>query len=204
MRAPTLVITLDDDTSLVQQVQQGQVAAYGHLVSKYQDRVYNTCYRICGNAEAARDLSQDTFLKAMESIERFEGRSRFYTWLFRIAVNLSLSYRRKAKGTSAVSIHGDQGEWELDSQAAGLRGGQDDASDPSRRMVRREQQRAVRAAIDDLDPEHRAIIVLKDIESFDYAQIAEVLELPIGTVKSRLHRARMALKEKLKPWMADE
>lgn len=203
MRAPTLATTLDD-AALVEQAQQGEMSAYGQLVAKYQDRIYNACYRLCGDAESARDLAQETFLKAMEAIGRFEGKSQFYTWLFRIAVNLSISHRRKAKRSATVSIDGPDGsKREFESQAAGLRGPRSGSPDPSGRMMRHERQEAVQAAIDSLEPEHRVVIVLRDVESFDYDQIAEILEVPTGTVKSRLHRARMALREKLRPWMTD-
>jgi RNA polymerase sigma-70 factor, ECF subfamily len=202
LRAPSLAIPFDD-AFLVQQVQQGEMAAYGQLVAKYQDRVYNACLRICGDPECARDLTQETFLKAMEAIGRFEGKSGFYTWVFRIAVNLCLSQRRKAGQATTVSIHQDSGDWDLNGQAAGLRVRRDTSGDPSRPIFQRECQEAVRAAIDSLEPEHRAVVVLKDVESLDYSRIAEILNVPTGTVKSRLHRARMELREKLRSYMAD-
>jgi RNA polymerase sigma-70 factor (ECF subfamily) len=141
----------------------------------------------------------------MESIDRFEGKSRFYTWLFRIAVNLSISHRRKARRTRTFSIDGSDGaKTAFEDQAAGLRGSNPGPPDPSGRIIQRERKQAVQEAINSLDPEHRAVIVLRDMESFDYQQIAEILEVPTGTVKSRIHRARMMLREKLRSWMVDK
>lgn len=191
-----------EDAVLVEQTRQGDVSAFARLVSKYQDRVFNTCCRVCGHAEDARDLTQEAFLQAFKAIDTFGQRSGFYTWLFRIAVNLSISHRRRNRHGIRLSLHdADDGEY-VGGQAAGLlrhpRGG-GSTDNPSGPMQERETREAVMAALESLEDEFRAVIVLRDIEGFDYRQIAEILDVPPGTVKSRLHRARMALREKLAP-----
>jgi len=185
-----------EDAVLVRQVQGGDLQAFAQLVEKYQDRVHNACLRICGDVEAARDLTQDAFVKALESIERFRGKSAFFTWIYRIAVNLALSHRRKDRTRNVLSLDA-------------MRDGQDEgaplvqfiadpaASDPSSEAALAETHDRVLAAIGTLDPEHRAALVLRDVEGLDYQQIADVLELPVGTVKSRIFRARSTLRDRL-------
>jgi len=192
-----------EDLALVEQTQQGDMAAFARLVNKYQDRVYNTCWRLCGHVEDARDLTQEAFLHALQAIDAFRNKAGFYTWLFRIAVNLSISHRRKHQRTLKLSLHDDDGSHVLESQAAGLvrRTGTVRNDDPAGDVEMRETHRAVVKALDELDDEYRAVLVLKDVESFDYQQIADILEIPIGTVKSRIHRARMAMRERLAPVM---
>lgn len=202
--ASTPVIALDD-AILVERAQRGEMDAFGQLVAKYQDRIYNAIYRIAGGPEEAGDLTQETFLKAMASIGRFRHQSGFYTWLFRIAMNQSISARRKRQRRSTVSLSGPDGDWELDDQAAGLRAGSNrESTDPSERILRRERADLVESGLQSLDPEQRIILVMRDMESMDYATIGEILEVPVGTVKSRLHRARMALREKLRPMFEQE
>lgn len=192
-----------EDAHLVEQVQAGRVEAYGELVRKYQDRVFNACWRICGNLEDARDLTQDAFIKGLEGIASFRQQSGFYTWIFRVAVNLTLSHRRKRKRRKTVSL--DQAVGSGGSQAQELvRRVQDhDARDPQHETSEAELQAATLNALQQLEHDHRAMIVLRDIEGLDYAEIAEVLEVPAGTVKSRLYRARMRLRELVKTVLPD-
>ena len=199
-----------EDAALVRKIQEGDVDAFEHLVLKYQDRVYNICLRTVGHAEDARDLAQETFLKAFDAISRFEHKSSFYTWLFRIAVNLSISSRRRDRKIKMLSLSGgDDGEPGLESrlantdQAARLRGEVRDSEmlEPPEELKRRETQQAVAGALRQLDEDQRVILVLRDIESLDYKAIAEILDLPLGTVRSRLHRARLAMRDLLRPVM---
>lgn len=188
-----------DDAALVELTRQGDMSAYSRLIEKYQDRIYNVCWRLCGNVEDARDLTQDVFLKALEAVRRFEQRSQFYTWLYRIAVNQSISHRRKARPTLRL-VSQEDGEPFVGGQAAGLmRQAGSSAGDPAEGAEKKEMHRLVLKALDEMDDEQRSILVLRDMESLDYQQIADVLEIAPGTVKSRLHRARMALREKLLP-----
>lgn len=179
-----------DDTTLVGQVQSGRVAAFAQLVQRYQDRVYNTCRRMCGSDEDAHDLTQDTFFKAYRSIGLFQQKSAFYTWLFRIAVNLSLTHRKKhrLRVVSQLTDHDPVSNRVAGSQAA--TGG-------ASRTVTAETREQVSAALASIDADHRAVLVLRDIEECDYEQIAGILEIPKGTVKSRVHRARVALRDAL-------
>jgi len=197
--APTTTspITLED-ALLVRQAQDGDVGAFGRLVSRYQDRVVNICWRICGNLEDAQDLAQETFLHALEKIASYRFEAGFYTWLFRIAVNLALSHRRKARRVT-LSLHNGDGKWMGELQKDGRTGRESAAADePLSRLAARELQGRVVEGLDRLEDDYRAIIVLRDIESLDYQQIAEVLDINLGTVKSRLHRARLALRDELR------
>lgn len=190
-----------EDLALVGQTQQGDMAAFARLVVKYQDRIYNTCWRLCGNVEDARDLTQDAFLRALQAIGTFQSRAGFYTWLFRIAVNLSIAHRRKNRHAVTLSLHDGDGTRLIDSQASELvrRTGPMRSHDPAVALETREAHRVLLQVLDELDDEHRTVLILRDVESFDYQEIAEILDVPAGTVKSRLHRARMALREKLTP-----
>jgi RNA polymerase sigma-70 factor (ECF subfamily) len=185
-----------EDAELVARVQRGESQAYAELVRRYQDRVFNTCWRICGHLEDARDLTQEAFLKAFESLHAFRGDSGFFTWIFRVAVNLSLTHRRNAKRRRTISF--DQAAHPDGTQAEELvrharRVEPDDA--PSQG----ELHAAVLRAMQTLDEEQRAVVVLRDIEGFDYHEIGEILRIPAGTVKSRLFRARSALQKAMQP-----
>ncbi len=179
------------DVELVRQAQSGVRAAFDALVVRYQDRIYNACYRMCHDPTDAADLAQTAFMKAFEGLRRFETRASFYTWLFRIAFNVTMSHRRSA-GRRPRSLDDPQGG----GTPAGERvtAGTEDAGAAAERAELRER---VAAALAQLEPEYRAAVVLKDIEDLDYAAIAEILEVPIGTVKSRIHRGRMMLRDLL-------
>ena len=197
-----------EDVELVERVKQGQTEAYGELVRRYQDRVFNACWRICGHLEDARDLTQEAFLKAFEGLGNFRQQSGFYTWIFRVAVNLSLSHRRNLHRRRTVSLDaasaGTLAE-ELvkrESPRAAVRDESDD--DPTRGLGEAELHAAVAGALQTLDDDHRAVIVLRDIEGFDYQEIATILQIPPGTVKSRLFRARIALQKAIAPAISRE
>lgn len=200
--SPPAAKNVADDAELVGQACAGDMMAFGRLVSKYQDRLVNTCWRICGNLDDAEDLAQEALIKAMGAIGSFEQRSRFYTWLFRIAVNVSISYRRKRGRTPVLLLHQQDGDWsqEVESGQPAGRSGQG-MDDPSARLVRDEAEKRLAAALDQLDDDHRVAVILRDIEGLDYHQIAEIIEVPAGTVKSRIHRGRMELRERLRPFM---
>lgn len=185
-----------EDAEVVARCREGDREAFARLVAKYQDRVFNACLRVCGHRDDAADLTQEAFLRALASIERFGDRAGFYTWVFRIAMNLAIDRGRRRKR---------HGERSLDNPGRRDTGGgyalriESRTPPPSHGLDQEEQQAAVAAALERLEPDHRAVIVLRDIEDCDYAEIAEVLEIPIGTVKSRLFRARVALRELLAP-----
>ncbi len=182
-----------EDAELIQKIKAGQTEAYGTLVRKYQDRLFNTCWRICGHLEDARDLTQEAFLKAYESLADFRRQSGFYTWLYRIAVNLALSHRRNAARRRVVSLEQDAGVTGTQAEGLARRVGRASHDDPARAASEAELQGCVTRALHALDDDHRAVIVLRDVEGLNYQEIGEILEIPPGTVRSRLHRARLAL-----------
>jgi RNA polymerase sigma-70 factor (ECF subfamily) len=137
----------------------------------------------------------------MQNVARFEGKSTLYTWLFRIAINLAISHRRSSQYRAAVTLDGDADEEDsVNRQAAGLRRQltQDTEADPGVSADRRLEYERLMAALARLEPEFKAVIVLRDVEECDYEKMAAILEVPIGTIKSRLFRARGALREALK------
>ncbi len=189
-----------DEADLIERCRHGDTTAYGRLVREYQDRVFNVCWRMCGNRADAEDLTQEAFVKALMSIGRFDGRSRFYTWLFRIAVNLTISALRKKKRRPTQSL--DAGGSKRDGEDSGPRlvdGLASNDDRPEERVMDRETQGIVLEALGSLEEEYRCVITLRDLESFSYEEIADILEVPTGTIKSRLHRARLALRRKLGP-----
>lgn len=193
-----------EDAELVVRVQQGRTEAYGELVRRYQDRVFNACWRICGHLEDARDLTQEAFLKAFEGLGSFRQQSGFYTWIYRVAVNLSLSHRRNLHRRRTVSL--DAGPAAEGMQTDGLvkRARDESDDDPARAPGEAELHAAVAHALQSLEDDHRAVIVLRDIEGFDYQEIAAILQIPPGTVKSRLFRARIALQQAIDPALTRE
>lgn len=186
----------------IEATRKGDGSAFGRLAERYQDRVFNVCLRIVGGRAAAEDLTQEAFLKAFASITRFDGRAAFYTWLYRIAVNLCMSAKRKGSRTS-YSLDADRSPADRRAGRAGD-GLTDPSCSPHDAAERREQHELVLAALAELDDDHRAVVILRDIESLDYAEIAEILKVPAGTVKSRLHRARLALRERLASILGNE
>jgi RNA polymerase sigma-70 factor (ECF subfamily) len=190
----------EQDKLLLAQLNRGHWAAMEALVHRYQDRLYSTVFRIVNHQDDAADLVQETFVKAMQNLAKFEGKSSLYTWLFRIAVNLSLSHRRSRQYRDATTLDaGEDDGQRLNQQAAGLRLqlAQTTEQDPADAAALHIDHQHVLAALTTIEPEHRAMIILRDIEDCDYEQIAEIIQIPIGTVKSRLFRARAALREAL-------
>ncbi|MFZ0034753.1 MAG: sigma-70 family RNA polymerase sigma factor [Sedimentisphaerales bacterium] len=186
-----------DDAVLVQQSRQGDSAATERLIRKYQNRIYNAILRICANPDDAAELTQDTFVKVIENIDKFEGRSSFYTWVFRIGVNLTLNYCQRSVRLGLKSLD-DVEDNEQDNGAAGMLKeilADDSLPDPAVVAQNKELCKIVVKALRKLDDAQRAVLVLRDIEGMNYAQIAEVLGIELGTVRSRLSRARTSLRE---------
>ena len=179
---------MNDDAQLIDQTLAGHSAAFGQLVQKYQDRLYNTVVHVAGNAEDARDVVQDAFVQAFLKLDTFQGSSAFYTWLYRIAFNVAATHRRRRRPTQSIE------------HAREISGSEprDNGDDPNETLQRKECCLQVRQAIGQLSEEHRTVIVLREIDGCCYETIAEILDLPIGTVRSRLHRARLQLREELK------
>ena len=184
-----------DDQFLVTQAQQGDSAALAKLILRYQDRIFNTILKICGNYQDAAELTQETFVKLIEKIGTFKGQSSFYTWLFRVAVNLTLNYckrRGKIKYISLDKLVGAEGQTGKKEFVSFLK--DKSAFDPAELTEKKEVEEILLAALARLEDKYRAIIVLRDIEDMSYEQIAEALDIELGTVKSRLSRSRMRLR----------
>jgi RNA polymerase sigma-70 factor, ECF subfamily len=179
-----------DEQGLINACRAGKTEAYGVLVRRYQDRLFPTVLRLTGCAEDAHDLIQEAFLKAYEKLGRFHGESCFYTWVYRIAVNLALSGRRRKRPWLSLS-EGPNGELTEPS-------GDPKESDPSLPLERAERERIVQDALNALAPDHRAVVVMKEYDGLRYEEIAAVLGIPVGTVRSRLHRARCELRDRLR------
>ena len=184
-----------EDRRLIAECLAGRTAAFGDLVRRYQDRLFNAVFRVVENADDAADVVQDAFINAYQSLNSFKGDSEFFTWLYRIAFNAAISLRRKRK--VVLRLDGEDGEKGAEPA---------DPSDlvrPGLALERAEEDAHLVAALNRLSPEHRAVLVLKDLEDQKYEEIAEVLDVPIGTVRSRLHRARLELRDLLGPGRSD-
>ena len=186
-----------DDHTLIRLVLEGNTSAFDVIVRRYNTKVYSLAYRLLNSVEDAEDVAQDTFSQAFKGLVSFRGTSKFYTWLFRITYNLAISQRRKRKPALSLNSQTDsQGEITLPS---------DDAS-PMKNMEDEEGKTLMDRALGLLSLDHRAGLVLKEIEGFSYEEIALSLGVPVGTVRSRLHRARLELRailEKLDKERAD-
>ena len=186
-----------DDHTLIRLVLEGNTSAFDVIVRRYNTKVYSLAYRLLNSVEDAEDVAQDTFSQAFKGLGSFRGTSKFYTWLFRITYNLAISQRRKRKPALSLNSQTDsQGEITFPS---------DDAS-PMKNMEDEEGKTLMDKALGLLSLDHRAGLVLKEIEGFSYEEIALSLGVPVGTVRSRLHRARLELRailEKLDKERAD-
>lgn len=188
--------TGQDDENLVREAMSGVPEAFDGLVERYQDRVYGLIHRMVGDREKAMDLTQEVFLKAWRGLPGFGGQSAFYTWLYRIAHNVVVSAARGEASRPRLSSLDRPRPSEAD-EGRGL-DVEDQAPRPSDRLLTEECRSLILAAIGDLPTDFREIIVLRDMQDHGYEEIAEFLDIPVGTVRSRLHRARMELKDRLR------
>jgi RNA polymerase sigma-70 factor, ECF subfamily len=185
---------VSDDAQLIEQALGGHAEAFGQLVLKYQDRLFNTIFHVVGHAEDARDIVQEAFVQAFLKLESFRRQSAFYTWLYRIAFNAAMTHKRRRRPTVSVDRLKETGNMEMP----------DNDCNPTEELERKERCGQVRHAIAQLAEDHRAVLVLREIDGCCYETIAEVLDLPIGTVRSRLHRARLQMREQLKEMLTGE
>ena len=184
------------DAELVRQAQTGDTAAFDQLVSRYRSRIFGMIYNMVHNEQDAWDLSQDSFLKAWKSIARFRGQSSFYTWLYRIVMNVTIDAMRKKQVKGGGAEFNDEIQLkEIDPASRTV--SHADAL-PHERMEQKEIRGRIVAAIAQLSPEHRAVILMKEIEDMQYHEIAESLGCSIGTVMSRLFYARKKLQNLLR------
>lgn len=169
----------------------GDTESFGLLVRKYQDRLYNGMVQILRNESEAEDVVQDAFVLAFSKLDSFQGKSAFFTWLYRIAYNVAITRLRRRK--RGVSLDGGDASVRLDFPDSGPL--------PNDTIEKREEAVQLYDALDRLSSEHRSILVLREMEELDYDAIAEILDLPVGTVRSRLHRARIRLRDLLEKVM---
>jgi len=185
----------------VEAIRAGDHSAWSELLSGYQDRLFSVCLRMLGDREMAADLTHDAMIRVMENIERYDGRAKLSTWVIRITMNLCLSKLRSEKHRRHASLEGMAG-----GRSRGKSGSDRDGApqrfEPADRepgtvsgVESGEQARFVAEALQEIPPEYRAILVLRDVQGLDYEQIAESLDIRLGTVKSRIFRARAALRQ---------
>lgn len=177
------------DHQLIDLCLAGRTDAFGELVLRYQDRLYNSLVRMLGSGPDARDVAQEAFVTAFEKLDTFRREAAFYSWLYRIAYNTAISRRRKRRATLSV----DQLKEATGSEPTDP----NDSNDPSYDLHTSERQQLVRDALNDLAPEFRDVLILKEMDGLRYDEIAEIIDIPIGTVRSRIHRARHEMKQKL-------
>lgn len=188
----------DADLAVVRQVQAGDVAAFDRLISKYRERVFGIIYHLTSNREDAADLTQDTFIKAFQSIQRFGGQSSFFTWLYRIAVNSTLSHLRKSRLRSFFSLERVDSDEPVSREIiAALT----DKTGVDRDSYVRELQEKLNEAMQKLSIKHRTVVTLFEIDGLGHQEIAEVMNCSVGTVRSRLHYAKQLLQAELQPYM---
>jgi RNA polymerase sigma-70 factor (ECF subfamily) len=179
----------DDDRRLIAACLGGNRDAYGELVSRYYARLYNAVYRLVDHPDDAADVVQDAFLNAYQSLHTFKGEAEFFTWLYRIAFNTTISLKRRKRANVSLDVGGPEGVIDPADSSEYVR--------PGAAFERQEEELQLQTALTRLSHEHREVLVLKDIEGMKYEQIAQILGVPVGTIRSRLHRARLELRELL-------
>jgi RNA polymerase sigma-70 factor, ECF subfamily len=189
------VTQAETDEQLVRKSQEDDERAFGELVSRYESKVYSLALKMLRNPEDAEDVLQDTFLRAYRGIKSFKGNSTFSTWIYRITANSALMRLRKRQ-LPTVSID-DADEREAPINIA------DWAPGPVEQVLNQETQAAMTEAIDALPPEFRQVFVLRDIEELSNAEVAEVLDISVAAVKSRLHRARLKVRNRLATYFTE-
>lgn len=194
--AGTVKVDTLSDKELVEQARNGNQDAFSQLVIRYQDRVINIVAQRISDRESAYDIAQEVFIKAFRGLAGFKSQSGFYTWLYRIAINTTLSYRRKVRRHGSMlsldrPLGGDDDEGGRKIEVT------DPGDTPGEVALRKEEVDTVREAIASLDDDFNEVIVLRDLQGLSYEEISEVLNCPVGSIKSRLHRARKKLLEVL-------
>ena len=189
--------TRQDDLTLAREAAQGRPEAFDLLVQRHQDRVYGVIHRMVADREKAMDLTQETFLRAWRGLGSFGGQSAFFTWLYRIARNVVMSAGRYDAARPKIRVSLDEPDGGSDGDARRM-DPEDDAGAPEEDLLLKEQRDLVLDAIASLPSDFREIVVFRDMEDRSYEEISELLDVPLGTVRSRLHRARMELKERLR------
>jgi RNA polymerase sigma-70 factor (ECF subfamily) len=189
----------DADWAVVQRVRAGDVAAFDQLILKYRERLYAVVYNMTSNREDTADLVQDAFIKAFQSIHRFGGQSSFFTWLYRIGVNSTLTHLRKNKLRNFFSL--EQVDHEDRPSAEVIAALTDDATGAERGAFVKELQEKLNEAMQKLSMKHRTVVTLFEIDGLSHQEIAEITGSSVGTVRSRLHYAKQLLQAELQPYL---
>ena len=196
--SPERRLEADSDMEIVHRVQAGDVAAFDRLILKYRERVYGIVYNLTSNREDAADLAQEAFIKAFQSIHRFGGQSSFFTWLYRIAVNSTLSHLRKHRLRSFFSLDRVSADEPVSKEIiAALT----DKTGADRDTYVSELQEKLNDALQKLSIKHRTVVTLFEIDGLSHQDIAEVMQCSVGTVRSRLHYAKQLLQSELQPYL---
>jgi RNA polymerase sigma-70 factor (ECF subfamily) len=183
------VFKIEDDERLIAKAQEGDLFSFDQLVKKYQKKIYFLAYRMVKNYDAADDIAQETFINAYSSIKSFKPGYNFYSWLYRICMNLSINHLKRQKFVIPESQFEEEAS-PLEREAT--------TEDPLSLLVRKEQERKIEQAIDSLPPKYKAVFILKVYEDLSYEEISQTLKISLGTVMSRLFRARERLQKLLK------
>jgi len=189
----------DADAQLVERVQQGDKRAFDLLVSKYQSKIFTIISRFVSDQAEVYDVAQETFIKAYRALPNFRGESAFYTWLYRIAINTAKNYLT-ARGRRPPANDIDSGEAESYNGASALR----ENASPEKLLMKEQLQDVIFETIESLPPELKRAITLREIDGLSYEEIAEAMGCPVGTVRSRIFRAREAIDEKVRPLLEAE
>lgn len=198
MASPDRLHEADEDLDIVRRIQEGDVAAFDVLTVKYRSRIYGVIYNLTSNREDAADLTQDAFIKAFQSIRRFRGQSSFFTWIYRIAINSTLSHLRKNRVRSFFSLEKINTD---DPVSRELIAALTDKSGADRETNVRELQEKLNEAMQNLSINHRTVITLFEIDGLSHQEIADVMNCSVGTVRSRLHYAKQLLQSELQNYL---
>jgi RNA polymerase sigma-70 factor, ECF subfamily len=193
------ILQSPEESAFVQRLKERDASSFEHLIARYQTQIFNLLYRMTGSREEAEDLAQEVFVNVYRKIDLFRGESPLATWIYRIAYNACTNRRKYLRRRRDKDRQPYDEAVEM--RIVGSRSMSTSAHlpQPDEEAEGLEMERLVQSAISALDDEQRAILVLRDVQNVPYEEISEITGLPIGTVKSRLHRARMALKERLAP-----
>jgi len=188
----------DLDWAVVQKVQAGNVAAFDQLVQKYREHLFSVIYNMTSNREDASDLTQDTFIKAFQAIGRFKGKSSFFTWIYRIAINTTMTFLKKRSRRRFISYENIDEEVSNSEIFERLTA----KNRTEKGALVQELQEKLNDSLQKLSPKHRTVVVLHEIEGLEHAEIAEITKTSVGTVRSRLHYAKQQLQSYLKDYLA--
>jgi len=185
-------MVFENEDSLLTKAKQGDIESFEKLTCSYYTKVFNICYRMLNNTEDANEQAQETFIKAFRYIKDFKGNCSFYTWLYRIATNVCLDYLRKNKSKKDISL--EQNTFEDISLKDRL---VSDICGPEKVAEMNAQKEAIRQALSKMNEKNRIVIILRDFKGLSYEEVSEIINVPVGTVKSRISRARSELRNLL-------